>query len=77
MIGLNIRDGVLRRDLVEGEEAAAASAKIAKLYKVSAAPVSKPRPAPKPDPVQSVLADASPPASAPATSPASGSLPAT
>ena len=43
-----IRDGVLRRDLVEGEEAAAASAKIAKLYKSAAVPVIKPKPLPKP-----------------------------
>lgn len=45
-----IRDGVLRRDLVEGEEAAAASAKMAKLYKATAVPVSKPKPPSKPEP---------------------------
>ena len=45
-----IRDGVLRRDLVEGEEAAAASAKIAKLYKSAAVQVIKPKPLPKPEP---------------------------
>lgn len=44
-----IRDGVLRRDLVEGEEAAAASAKFTKLCKSVTAPVSKPRPVPKPE----------------------------
>lgn len=47
-----IRDGVLRRDLVEGEEAAAASVKIAKLYKAASATVSKPKPPAKPDPIQ-------------------------
>lgn len=47
-----IRDGVLRRDLVEGEEAAAASAKVAKLYKAVSATASKPKPPLNPDPVQ-------------------------
>lgn len=57
-----IRDGVLRRDLVEGEEAAAATAKFAKLCKSVAAPIPKPRPMPKPDARQ--------PAADPQTTPA-------
>lgn len=44
-----IRDGVLRRDLVEGEEAAAATAKFAKLRKSVASPDPRPRPTPKPE----------------------------
>lgn len=47
-----IRDGVLRRDLVEGEEAAAAGAKLAKLRKSVASPDPRPRPTPKPDAAQ-------------------------
>ena len=39
-----IKDGVLRRDLVEGEEAAATTAKVAKLYKAAVAKVSKTKP---------------------------------
>ena len=58
-----IRDGVLRRDLVEGEEAAAATAKFAKLCKSVAAPIPKPRPMPKPDARQ--------PAADPQTTPSS------
>lgn len=50
-----IRDGVLRRDLVEGDEAAAATAKVAKLYKASSSPVSKPRPQLKPESGQPTL----------------------
>ena len=61
-----IRDGVLRRDLAEGEEAAAASAKIAKLYKSAAVPVIKPKPLPKPE-----QAPDPQPAPDPAPSPAS------
>lgn len=47
-----IRDGVLRRDLIEGEEAASALAKISKMLK-PAAPVKKEAPKPK-DPIAAV-----------------------
>jgi len=57
-----IRDGVLHRDLVDGEEDAAATAKFAKLCKSVPAPIPKPRPMPKPDARQ--------PAADPQTTPA-------
>lgn len=66
-----IRDGVLRRDLVEGEEAAAATAKFAKLCKSVAAPIPKPRPMPKPDARQPAADPQTTPSSDPAAIPVS------
>lgn len=60
-----LRDGVLRRDLVEGEEAAAASAKLQKLYKAAAA-AGKPKPKTQAEPQEQAANQ--PPETAPITS---------
>lgn len=67
-----LRDGVLRRDLVEGEEAAAASAKLQKLYKAAAA-ASKPKPRTQAEPQAQAAGQA--PEAAPLTSGAPAASP--